>query len=1588
MKAQRHFCFYTMLLGVVLLACHGARQPTPEGPENHVAGPLSMDERDITATVSGNEVVVAFAIRNLGDLPVSGEATVSIQPLEAGPRFEASAPFQARSGTDTVTVAVRGVPEDMQKPEVQAQHTIRYRLDTEFGSMFGSRSLFVANPRADVVLLGPKNFYAGEKARIKAFARDAVTGKPFANQEIVLQARFGETAKQVKARTDEFGAAAFELLFDEPGQIEIQAEMAAQDGTIKTCTSSAQVVRLLRVLVTTDKPMYQPGQEMHIRTLALRKPHLKPEANQDYVIEVFDGKGNKVFKQKGKTNSYGIAFADFRLATEVNVGTYKVKATVGDTTTEKAVTVERYNLPKFKVDVALDRDFYLVGERIGGVVSARYFFGKPVAGGDVKLSLYTFDVEFTLIATLAGKTDSEGTFAFNIQLPNYLVGQSLEQGKAIVRLVAEVTDTAGQIVQKESGLTVAQDAILAVVIPESGTIIPGLTNRFYVFVEDPSGKPVEAQVEAEIEGETITLKADKSGIGDFEYTPTGANVRVNLTVEDKQGHQVKRSFDFSAGISGEALLVRANRAIYEVGDTALVTVFAPDAKDRVYIDVIRQGQVVREEAVDLVGGKAQVEVDLDQEMAGDLVFAAYYLGRTGQIIRDEKLVFVQGADALKVRVTPDKSPYLPGEPAKVAFEVTGKNGKPAVAALGVQVVDEAVYALSDAKPGLLRTYFELEETIQKPRFEIHEASFDLTAIVTSTPESEEEAKALERRAEVAFAALGDPGMSKVESSWAQDLAVANRALEGFYAKERERVLEHLGEKLQSGELSEQGIAEYLEAEPRFWDPFGNAYIFGHTDEWTITMLGLGMDEIQGTADDYKTTFSVWEAFRGAGPVLWEEGDFGVPAAGGNAGPKSQGEEPKVRRFFPETLYVNPFLLTDEFGRAVVEFTTADSITEWRITTLANSADGRLGSNVTGMKVFMNFFVDVDVPRTMKRGDEVHFPIAVYNYLDAPQNVELEVQVGDWADLLSSNKVNMSLGPSEVKGVQIGLRAKKVGWHAVEVIGRASGASDAVSRMVEVMPDGFEVRGTDSGKLAGEVKRTVAFPMTAIPGTENVIVKIYPGVMAQAVEGLDSLLQMPSGCFEQTTATLWPNALVLDYISKQGTITPEIELKARQYINAGYQRLLTFECTGGGFTWFGDPNPANVILSAMGVMEFTDIGKVHEIDETIVPRTIKFLEGKQYPDGHFHEDQGSEFATVQYDDLMTTCFVLWAFSEAGYKSMAGDKALAYIKAHLTAEVSTYTLGLCGVALAGYAPADFVTQKVLGDLVARVKEEGDKAWWEADTSQAQFYYGEGDGTKIEVTALATLALLKAVQAPDLVSKALAFLASKKDSFGNWGTTHATILALKAFVTSLNALVQKANGIVRVGINGTELTPLAVTLDNADVFHQFELKDFVVPGGENEVFIAFEGEGTLMYQIVWSHFEPGSLGANPESPLRIEVTYDKTHLNVDDIVGVTAKVQNVSFMPAPMVIVDLGLPPGFDLLTDELEKAVKEQVIAKFETTAKQIIVYIENIEPNETVTITYQLRAKYPLKVQAPDSSASLYYDSSSKTSAPGEQIEVK
>ena len=83
--------------------------------------------------------------------------------------------------------------------------------------------------------------------------------------------------------------------------------------------------------------------------------------------------------------------------------------------------------------------------------------------------------------------------------------------------------------------------------------------------------------------------------------------------------------------------------------------------------------------------------------------------------------------------------------------------------------------------------------------------------------------------------------------------------------------------------------------------------------------------------------------------------------------------------------------------------------------------------------------------------------------------------------------------------------------------------------------------------------------------------------------------------------------------------------------------------------------------------------------------------------------------------------------------------------------------------------------------------------------------------------------------------------------------------------------------------------------------------------------------------------------------------------------------------MVMVDLGIPPGFDLLSEDLQSfqektaGQKSGRLEKFSLTATQAILYFDALAPRQTVTLNFRLRAKYPIRARTFQSRVYEYYD---------------
>jgi hypothetical protein len=1537
---------------------------------------------------------------------------------------------------------------------------VRYRFeyrDKAIPAITGVESISRILRRPVVRILGQTEYLAGSDAAIRLLVSDAgnddaaLTGAIHA--ELLIPQQRAHPLFSGRLNQQGTVAAQFRLPAALRGKYDIRFIADTPIGSAEY-TQPIQIKDPALIMLTTEKPIYQPGQTIHVRALALDRANHRADANRNLTFEVEDSRGTKVFKKSTVTDRFGVASAEFSLADEVNLGTYHLRALTGDgsapvNTAEVALNVERYVLPRFKVAVEFTekdnkpRRDYRPGDHVTGTVRANYFFGKPVDHAETAIKISSMDVDIFEAASTKGKTDKDGVYHFDLVLPGYFAGRNFSQGAARALVEATVKDSASHSETRAEPITVSQTPLLITAIPESGTLIPHLENQVFLVSSYPDGTPASTSLTVHIPGEHDQhVNADSSGIA-FVHVAAGSGSRsLHVDADDHRGARTTADLPLETREGVDQILLRVNRAVIKAGEPMEVKVLSTRARGSAYIDIVRNGQTVLTRDLDLQNGQAELTLTATAEMAGTLDIDAYLIGRDAQPVADHRLVFVQPADELKIETTADAASYKPGSDARICFRITNARGEGVSAALGLQIVDEAVFALAEKQPGFAKTFFYLEQEVMKPRYEIHSLSLS-GAIEPAKDRSGDE----DRAARALFSATEMATPAKLDTEFGRSLPqdkyfeYRQRYQSAFLGQVR-NLAAQLNRELRKHQDAQDIPVMFNAARPRdSWNtPLRiNPAPFGRGGMHIYLVQSAGPDGAFDTRDDL---VAYLEARKGGTPdihvgtVIVEPspapmalrlaaarsvmggivgGLSPVGAVAGapmernylNAQPmqgrgfavalKTQSHEaaPHVRSYFPEALYINPEIITDAQGNANISIPVADSITTWRMAMLASTVSGALGTATSSLKVFQDFFVDLDLPVTLTQGDQVSLPIAVYNYSGKAGQVRLKLQREDWFSL-DHDTPEKSVGAESgrVGASQFTLTATRIGKFKLTLSAHMEGSvsrDDIVVREIEVIPNGREQDVVFNGRLEGSAAHDLHFPDNAIADATSILVRLYPGPLSQLIEGMDSILSMPGGCFEQTSSSTYPNVLALDYMKHTKKLTPETHAKAEGYIANGYQRLLTFEVPGGGFSWFGQA-PANKILTAYGLMEFNDMAKVSDVDPRLIERTRNWLVSQQQADGSWKPDASfiNEGATDRYNSnlLRITAYIAWSLVDTGMEGPAIDKARDYIASHLNSAPDPYTLAVIANFATEYGRDRDFTRRSMQALLDARTEKDDQVFWSAEETGV---YSTGVSAAIETTGLATQALLKWGQASETARKALNFISQKKQASGAWGTTQATIMALRALLLSTQLGAADARGSLQVMLDGREVKTLNLTASNNDLLHQFVFKgiDAQKPAA---VRLHFEGTGSLAYQVVGRSFIPWEEKPAAE-PLSINIAYDRTRLSQNDIATETVTIRNNLSKTANMVMVDLGIPPGFDLLSEDLqsfqEKAsgANPGQLEKFSLTATQAILYFNGLAPHQDVTLKVRLRAKYPLRAHTLQSRLYEYYDPDVSSTAKPIKLEV-
>ncbi|MEW6736853.1 MAG: MG2 domain-containing protein, partial [Acidobacteriota bacterium] len=301
---------------------------------------VSVNEAAVKLLLTDDQSAISLTIENRSghNLP----AHIYVEILDPQSCVQASADEEAMLQTGT-TIHQLALPlTKLSRKELSRIlfYRLRYRIEpigsTDVGpAMEGIISVSEITLDIFELKVTADNYaLAGTHYPVRTRALHPITAHPVSGVTIKAEIIFDETnmpALQATGITDADGYVV--INFDLPREIgkkEAAIKITGQRGILsQEVESYLSLYQLARILISTDKPLYQPGQKLHVRTLVLdSSQHVL--ANEPLSLILRDPEYAVVMRAELKTSRFGIASIDWQIPENIRLGDYNLEVLMDD----------------------------------------------------------------------------------------------------------------------------------------------------------------------------------------------------------------------------------------------------------------------------------------------------------------------------------------------------------------------------------------------------------------------------------------------------------------------------------------------------------------------------------------------------------------------------------------------------------------------------------------------------------------------------------------------------------------------------------------------------------------------------------------------------------------------------------------------------------------------------------------------------------------------------------------------------------------------------------------------------------------------------------------------------------------------------------------------------------------------------------------------------------------------------------------------------------------------------------------------------------------------------------------------------------
>ena len=687
-----------------------------------------------------------------------------------------------------------------------------------------------------------------------------------------------------------------------------------------------------------------------------------------------------------------------------------------------------------------------------------------------------------------------------------------------------------------------------------------------------------------------------------------------------------------------------------------------------------------------------------------------------------------------------------------------------------------------------------------------------------------------------------------------------------------------------------------------------------------------------------------------------------------------------RTDFRNTIYWNPNVEVDRTGTKTVEFYASDDITSFRTTVEGIASDGSIGRTEKNVFTQLPFAMSTKIPVEVATEDNVSIPLTLKNNTDKPLGGVITITSPDGLKSLAEIPSVQTIMPGKAKTIYLDYKVlDKIGYGDFTISFKSCGLGDAFTQSIKIAPKGFPVNASFSGQ---EVEKEYSFDMTnVVNGSLKASFTAYPNVVSDLMKGVEGILREPYGCFEQTSMSSYPNAMVLDYLKSTDSKDDKTISYAGNLLDKGYKRLITFETKDRGYEWFGS-NPGHEALTAYGLMQFSDMKRAGErVDDKMVERTANWLFSRRDGDGGFKRSAEALDNFGRARKEITDAYIVYALSEAGFTDMKKEFAASYNYAMKSKD--PYVLGL--VACSAYNLNEKEKANEALDLLL-TKQEKNGSWTGAEHS---ITYSTGQSLTIETSSLAVLAIIKSGNRnANALASGVKYIVGSRSGYGEFGNTQGTILALKALTEYAKASKKtNENGTVAIYVDGKKVTDKSYKAGEKDALVIDNIGQYINGEGQHTLKVKYIGVKTpLPYSVSvsWNTTLPASA---KECAVNFTTKLSAKTANVGETLRMTATLTNRENKGIPSTMAIIGIPAGFTVQPWQLKEMQEKKVFDYYEISGNNIAVYYRCMAPNAVKEINLDLKAEMPGEYDAPASSAYLYYTNEYKTWSGMDRVKI-